>query len=223
MKPSINIICFYSILLLSIHGFAQTNLFVHPDAETYVSQTKTMAIMPINTSFFVNPVNYLSFSDQELPEIEQKMAYEIQQSMHSWFLKRQHRGKLRVEIQPITETNQILQNNSIDPLSISDFSIIELCEILGVQALVVGNFETDKLLPEIVSVGIIALEMFNVIRPSEDTPINNTATLSLQIYHSDGELIVDYLKHVEGRLGSSQSTLINKLMRKTTRRIPYTK
>ncbi|MCY4298655.1 MAG: hypothetical protein OXC61_05075 [Flavobacteriaceae bacterium] len=207
---------------LGTYGLAQTNLFVHPDAEAYVSQTKTVAIMPISTTFFINPLDYASLSDQDIPKIEKEMAYEIQKSMHSWFLKRGKRGKVRVSIQSINQTNEILKNNNIDPLTESNLSIIDLCEMLGVDALVVGNLETDKLLPDFVSVGIIALEMFNILPSSEDTPLSNTATLSLQIFHSNGELVVDYFKHVEGRLGSSQSSLINKLMRKTTRRIPYT-
>lgn len=210
------------LILLSTYGVAQTNLYVHPEAESFVGQTKTLAIMPIHTSFFINPIDFASLSDEEIPKIERKMAYEIQESMHSWFLKRQKKGKVRVSIQPIIQTNQILQENNIDPLFDLDLSITELCDLLGVDALVVGSLKTDKLLPEFVSVGIIALEMFDVLPDSEDTPVNNTATLSLEIYHSTGELVVDYLKHVEGHLGSSQSSLINRLMRKATRRIPYT-
>lgn len=214
-------ICLF--LFWGAYGWAQTNLFVHPEAETYVSQTKTMAIMPIDASFFINPIDFASLSDRDIPKIERKMAYEIQKSMHSWFLKRRKRGKVRVSIQPTIQTNQILQNNDMDPLFVSDLSVTELCDILGVDALVVGNLETDKLLPDFVSVGIIALEMFNILPSSDNNPPNNSATLSLQIYHSNGDLVVDYLKHVEGHLGSSQSSLINKLMRKATRRIPYTK
>jgi hypothetical protein len=39
----------------------------------------------------------------------------------------------------------------------------------------------------------------------------------------DGELVVNYLKGVKGSLGSNSQDLINILMRKVTRRIPYTK
>lgn len=49
------------------------------------------------------------------------------------------------------------------------------------------------------------------------------ATLSLDITHKDDELIVNYLKNLKGGLGSSTDDLINVLMRKTARRIPYTK
>jgi hypothetical protein len=39
----------------------------------------------------------------------------------------------------------------------------------------------------------------------------------------DDELIVNYNKKVRGGLGSDAQDLINVLMRKVTRRIPYTK
>ena len=39
----------------------------------------------------------------------------------------------------------------------------------------------------------------------------------------DDELIVNYNKKVSGGLGSDAQNLINVLMRKGTRRIPYTK
>ena len=93
--------CFF--VFWSIFGWSQTNLFVHPDAETYVRQTQTMAILPINTTFFINPLDYASLSDQDIPKIEKEMAYEIQKSMHSWFLKRGKRGKVRVSIQSINQ------------------------------------------------------------------------------------------------------------------------
>ena len=47
-------------------------------------------------------------------------------------------------------------------------------------------------------------------------------TLNLDIIHKDDETVVNYLKNVKGGLGSSTDDLINILMRKATRRIPYT-
>ena len=49
------------------------------------------------------------------------------------------------------------------------------------------------------------------------------ATINLDIIHKDDELVVNYLKNIKGGLGSSTDDLINILMRKTARRIPYTK
>lgn len=49
------------------------------------------------------------------------------------------------------------------------------------------------------------------------------ATVNLDFIHNDNELIVNYYKNLKGGLGSSSDDLINILMRKASRRIPYTK
>ena len=51
-----------------------------------------------------------------------------------------------------------------------------------------------------------------------------SALCNLDFYDTrDDELVVNYLKKVKGGLGSDSQDLINVLMRKVTRRIPYTK
>ena len=49
------------------------------------------------------------------------------------------------------------------------------------------------------------------------------ATANLDFIHNDNEVVVNYYKNIKGGLGSSSDDLINVLMRKTSRRIPYTK
>ena len=51
-----------------------------------------------------------------------------------------------------------------------------------------------------------------------------TTVCNMDFYDTrDDELIVNYNKKVSGGLGSDAQNLINVLMRKGTRRIPYTK
>ena len=52
----------------------------------------------------------------------------------------------------------------------------------------------------------------------------NAAVCNIDFYNTaDDELVVNYLKKVRGSLGSDAQDMINILMRKVTRRIPYTK
>ena len=52
----------------------------------------------------------------------------------------------------------------------------------------------------------------------------SSAVCNMDFYDTrDGELVVNYLKGLKGGLGSNSQDLINVLMRKVTRRIPYTK
>lgn len=51
----------------------------------------------------------------------------------------------------------------------------------------------------------------------------NSATMNMDfISTTDDELVVNYLKKIRGTLGSDSQDLINVLMRKVSRRIPYT-
>ena len=52
----------------------------------------------------------------------------------------------------------------------------------------------------------------------------NKATINMFIYNGkDEKVLVNYNKGVSGSIGSSTDQLINTIMRKASRRIPYTK
>jgi hypothetical protein len=52
----------------------------------------------------------------------------------------------------------------------------------------------------------------------------NSATMNMDFMSTtDDELVVNYHKKIKGTLGSDAQDLINILMRKVSRRIPYTK
>ena len=52
----------------------------------------------------------------------------------------------------------------------------------------------------------------------------NSAVMNMNFMSTvDDELVVNYHKKVKGSIGSDAQDLINKLMRKVSRRIPYTR
>ena len=78
-----------------------------------------------------------------------------------------------------------------------------------------GTFETSKPMSD--AAGIAIGVLFGGIAST------NNAVCNLDFYDTrDDELVVNYLKKVSGGLGSDAQDLINVLMRKVTRRIPYT-
>ncbi len=86
---------------------------------------------------------------------------------------------------------------------------------MKVDAVVMGEFETDKPMSEGASVALGLLVGF--------WGSTNKAVLNLFIYNAtDGEMLVNYHKGVNGSLGTNTDDLINKLMRKASRRIAYT-
>ena len=109
-----------------------------------------------------------------------------------------------------------MKKAGIDIHSASDLLPSELGKILGVDCVVMGTFETSKPMSDAAGIAIAAL--FGSLMST------NNAVCNLDFYDTrDDELVVNYLKKISGSLGSDSQDLINILMRKATRRIPYTK
>ena len=136
--------------------------------------------------------------------------------MYSWFLKRKKRGTLGVNVQNTKTTNNKLKKAGVTFENYETFTPSELAKILDVDAIVMGKINTDKPMSEGASIGLGLLIGF--------WGITNTAKINLNIYNAvDGELLVSYSKVVRGSVVDDRYQLINKLMRKASRRIAYTK
>ena len=134
--------------------------------------------------------------------------------MYSWFLTRKKRGDLLVDVQNPTVTNSLLKKAGIDVMKAYEELPNDICEILGVEAVVTGKFSTNKPMSNAAAMGLALIGIGGVTQ---------NATAKLDFIHKDNEVVVNYFKNVKGGLGSSSDDLVNVLMRKTSRRIPYTK
>jgi len=205
---------FLLFILISFVSYSQTKLYVHPDANKYVSETNLIAILPLETEIKLRPKQLKDFTPEQMKEMEIKEGRNIQKSMHSWFLNKKKKGKLLVGVQNPKITNNLLKKAGINPDETYDLMASDLCKILGVEAIMTGTFETNKPMSGAAAVGLALIGIGGATQ---------NATVNLDIIHKDEETVVNYLKNLKGGLGSSTDDLINVLMRKTARRIPYTK
>jgi len=202
--------------LLTTGLFSQTKLYVHPDADNYVANTKTIAILPLNVQVKLRPKQLKDFTPQQIIDMGKSESIDIQRGMYTWFLTRKKRGSLLVGVQNPSRTNALLKKNGIDIHSVSEYLPSELGKILGVETIITGTFETSKPMSNGAAIGLAVLTggMF----------ATSTATMNMDFMSTvDDELVVNYLKKIRGTLGSDAQDLINVLMRKVSRRIPYTK
>ena len=211
---------FYTLifsLLFSLLSFSQTKLYVHEDADSYVKATKSLAILPLDVQVKMRPKQLKDFTPEQIIVMGHNEAKDIQRAMYSWFLTRKKRGSLLVEsVQRPTVTNAILKKNGIDIHSYSDLTPSELGEILGVDLIITGTFETSKPMSDGAGVALALLAGVG--------GATSQATANIDFINtSDNELVVNYFKKIKGSLGSNSEDLINILMRKVSRRIPYTK
>jgi len=204
------------ILLISFSINSQTKLYVHPDGDNYAANTETIALLPLKVQVKLRPKQLKDFTPEQMVQMSKDEALDIQKGMHTWFLTRKKRGSLNSKIQTPLRTNALLKQAGIDIFSASDVLPSELGKILGVDCVVMGTFETSKPMSDAAGIAVAAL--FGSMLST------NSAVCNLDFYDTrDDELVVNYLKKISGSLGTDSQDLINILMRKVTRRIPYTK
>lgn len=208
-----------SILLLffTYTLLAQTNLYENPDFDEIAKSHKIIAIVPFKTQVKLRPKQMKDITPEQLERLERSEGESIQSAMYSWFLKRKKRGDLQsLEIQDPRVTTSMLKKKDIDYDNIMDFTPQELANILEVDAVISGEFETNKPMSEGAGVALgLVLGVWGS---------TNSATMNMSVHNAaDGILLWNYNKKVSGSVGSSPEDLINILMRKASRRLAYTK
>lgn len=209
------LILFVFTSLITIN--AQTNLYVNPEFETIAQEHNIIAVVPFKTQVKLRPKQMKDMTTEQLHRLEKAEGESIQTAMYSWFLKRKKRGKLQsIEVQDPRTTTAILGRNDINYDNITNYTPQELAELLEVDAVISGEFETNKPMSEGASAALGILIGF--------WGSTNNAVINMSVHNAaDGVLLWNYNKKVRGSIGSSPEDLINILMRKASRRLAYTK
>ncbi len=195
----------------------QTNLYVNPEFEAIALEHKIIAVVPFKTQVTLRPKQMKDMTPEQLDRLEKAEGEGIQTAMYSWFLKRKKRGKLQsIEVQDPKVTTAMLGKMDISYDNITNYTPKELAEILEVDAVISGEFETNKPMSEGASAVLGLLVGF--------WGSTNNAVVNMSVHNAaDGVLLWNYNKKVTGSIGSSPEDLINVLMRKASRRLAYTK
>jgi hypothetical protein len=206
-----------TLLLLTCIFYSQTNLYENPKFDSIAKNHKSIAILPFKATVKLRPKQMEKMSADQFKKLEISEGKGIQAAMYSWFLKRKKRGKLTtIEVQDPNRTTALLKKKKISSKNIAEFTSEELAEILKVDAIISGDYKTNKPMSEGVSVALGILVGF--------WGTTNSATINMSIHNAnDGVLLWNYNKKVRGSIGSSSDDLINRLMRKASRRLAYTK
>lgn len=206
-----------TLILIANLLSAQTHLYEHPDFDQIAESHKSIAILPFKTQVKLRPKQMKDMTPENLHKLEKSEGESIQTAMFSWFLKRKKRGDMqKIEVQDPKITTANLLKNDINYDSLENYTPQELAKILNVDAVISGEYETDKPMSEGASVALGLLIGF--------WGTTNNATVNMSVHNaSDGVLLWNYNKKVRGSLGSSTDDLINILMRKASRRLSYTK
>jgi hypothetical protein len=199
----------YIIMLLGITIFITScaKIYYSPDAYTVAQKHKKIAIIPPKVSIAAKK----KVDAEAIKEQQKTESINFQNEIYSWLLKRKMQRKINVELQEVETTNAKLAkaNYPEEPLSPG-----ELCKLLGVDGILMSNFGLSKPMSE---GGAIAMTL--LVGAGGAT---NEVNVSISIHDGgDDKLIWNYDHKFSGGLGSSPSSMVDVIMRKASKKMPY--
>jgi hypothetical protein len=194
-------------LALILISSSCAKIFYSPDARTLADKQQIIAIIPPAISIAANR----KIEAEAIIEQQRTESVNFQNEIYSWMLRRKMQGKINKEIQEIETTNALLQKAGYPE---TRMTTAELCEALGVDGIMSSNFGLSKPMSDgaAVALGVLvgAWGSTNEVR----------ATISISDCENK-KLIWNYEHKLSGGVGSSPSRIVDQLMRKASRKMPY--
>ena len=193
------------LFLLSIFVASCASIYLAPNGKSIANKHEKVAIIKPKVSIKARKKD----DAEAIKESQRTSALEFQQELYKFLLKRKTQGKMQVNIQDVEETNAILERSNIKNLTTK-----EMCDLLEVDAIMTSNFGLSKPMS---TGGAIALAILAGWGSS-----TNEVVVTLSIKNCDDRaLLWKYNHKYSGGIGSSPSRLVEALMRKASKKMPY--
>ncbi|GGE58039.1 hypothetical protein EV200_103317 [Pedobacter psychrotolerans] len=188
-------------------------IFESPKLKTEKGNHKLVAILPFATkiSYKKQPRNFNAEANRDQ---EKTMSKSIQSSMYTFLLRKA--SDYTVEFQDPDKTNILLKKAGIQD-KLDEVTKDEVAKILGVDAILGGNFETEQTKSE--AGAIASAVLFGGFGGK-----TGTGTLTLTLNNgTTGDLLWRFFKTMNDSITSSTDDLVEHMMRKVSRNFPYAK
>ena len=208
MKGFIFLCAFFMIAQVS----GQRDIYESARFDELSKNHRVLAIIPFIANLDLKENN----SKEESKRLEEIEGYAVQNALETYFGRGKKKKKFDVEFQNTNNTNAILAQNNITYSNIDTYTIKQLSEILKVDGIVSGNLDLNILL----SKGIPA--DFSIL----DYILGDANYGRIGIKISDGKtgkLLWKYENEITKKSGKNTDDLIDKMMKKMTRKFPYDK
>jgi hypothetical protein len=170
--------------------------------------------LPAEVNIKLRPNEARRTTPEQMQELTTKAAYDIQEKMYGWFLRRGDRFKYTVTFQDVTRTNARLKEAGIAYADLKNTDRAKLATLLGVDAVMQDRLNTEKPMSDgaAIAVGLLI---------GAWGPTNNAQT-TINIHDgTSGDLLWKYDYELSGSVGSSSTKLVDALMRNATKKFPY--
>lgn len=179
-----------------------------------LAKHKTVAILPAEVTIQLRPNQSKSMTAEQIEEMHMKTAYDIQEKMQGWFLRRGEKFNYTVAFQDVIKTNSLLKDAGISYADLRTTDRAKLAKLLGVDAVMQDRLNTEKPMSEgaAVAVGLLVGAWGNTNKVNTTINIHDGTT---------GNLLWKYDYQASGSVGSSTTRLVDALMRNATKKFPY--
>lgn len=206
-----------TLLILGIYFPAMAQLegskqiFESPKLKAEKKTHKLVAILP-----FITKISYKkmpkNFNVEANRNQEIMMSKSIQSSLYTFLLRKSN--NYTVEFQDVDKTNILLKKAGMDN-KLDEFTKDEIAKVLGVDAILGGNFETEQSKSE--AGAIASAVIFGGFGGK-----TGTGTLTLTLNNgSSGDLLWRFFKTMNDNITTSTDDLVEHMMRKVSRNFPY--
>lgn len=197
-------------------SLAQKEIYTHPDFDRLAKDHKVIAIIPFKAVVKLRPKQMEQMTEEQFNKLQEDEGLAVQNALHTYFLKRKEQGKTssEVSLQTMGDTNALLKQAGVTYENYNTYTTMQLCEILGVDAVLNGTLHTSKPMSDGASLAMGLLIGF----------YGSTNSGNITIHLNDGktgELLWKYDKTLSRSLGSDTNTVIRTLMRKASKKFPY--
>ena len=202
------------VFAFSLFASCGPKIYTSSNFNTALARHKTVAILPAEVTINLRPNEAKKVTAEQLLEISSKTAYDVQDKMYGWFLRRGEKFQYTVTFQDINKTNSLMKKAGVSYEDLRSKDRGELAQLLGVDAVMQAKTVSEKPMSEgaAVAVGVI----FGVWGAT------NKVQTAINIHDGkSGELLWKYDYEASGSIGSSTTRLVDALMRNATRKFPY--
>ncbi|RZK26298.1 MAG: hypothetical protein EOO63_14880, partial [Hymenobacter sp.] len=176
-----------------------------------------LAVLPFRATLSLRPNEVAKNGGAEgVHALELREGLNVQSALQSYFLKQKADKDMAVDVQDIAKTNALLAKNGITPDKLTTMTMEELAQLLGVDGIVSGTFESSQPFSNGAAIAMSLAVGFS--------GATNTGKLAISINDGKtGELLWKYDKSLGRGLGSDTGSIITVIMRKASRQFPYSK
>jgi len=219
-----NNLCFL-LLAIGIYACGGGKATTSSTFKTDTAHHQRIAVLPFQSKIKLRKKQLESITQDELKELEIAQGKEVQNAVESYLLDK----NLRVRVQSQRVTNSKLKSNGIDLSTILDQDITKLASLLGVDAVVAGEIETDQPMSDELARGLniakkLAWDLGSTLG-GLGAAVNTTTNqgwCNISIFEGQyGDRLWTYRNDISMGQGSTIQDVINKMMKKGAKKFPY--